>query len=68
MPPKSTARPKNRIVNSSLSLVRISLDTTLPPHLAIENMMMRKRNETPSLPTTGQISVSPLSTTDTIAR
>ena len=68
MPPNATARPKNRIVNSSSSRVPTSRETTLPPQRAIVNITMRKRNETASFSTTAQRSVSPLSTTETIAR
>jgi hypothetical protein len=68
MPPNMMARPKNRIVKSSSSLVRNIRDTKRPPHRATVNMTIRKRKAIPSLPTTGQISVSPESTTDTIAR
>ncbi|OUE31023.1 hypothetical protein BFL35_07185 [Clavibacter michiganensis] len=68
MPPKRIARPKNRTVNSSTSRVRRKRDRKAPPFRATVNITMRKANEIASCPTTAHGSVSPLSTTDTMAR
>ena len=68
MPPNATASPKNRIVNSSSSLVRISRETNWPPQRAIANITMRNVNEIASCSTIAQGSVCSPSTTETIAR
>ena len=68
IPPKATARPKNKMVNSSSSLVWMSLETTRPPQRASANMATRKVNEMVNSSTIGHTSVLPPITTATIAR
>ncbi|MET3801887.1 hypothetical protein ABID70_001842 [Clavibacter michiganensis] len=55
-------------MNSSTSRVRMNRDRNAPPFRATVNMTTRNANDTASWPTTAHGSVSPLSTTDTMAR
>ncbi len=68
MPPKATASPKNRIVNSSSSRAPINRDTARPPQRASANIATRNAKEIVNCSTTAQTLVSPPMTTVTIAR
>gem|GEM_PF-6329737 len=67
-PPNASASPKKTIVKSSSSRVPMSREMSFPPYRAIANIATRNANAVASCTTMGQTSVSPLSTTDTIAR